>query len=322
MRIVHWTLTNGSGMNMVAVDMSEGEKALGHDSVVLSSFNSAEWPKGMGADIHVSHSHVPDPVRKAGGKLVWVGHGTPEHCFEITSQEMTYKGYAPSDTMALVGWWLQHADAIVTFWPRHAHIWSTMCDKRTIVDCVPLGVNKEFWKPNSRGKFVGAPSVFSTENCHRIKWPLDLIIMWGWVTDELPNAQLHINYLPRDQHRYWFPLMYRTGASFKSYVSGNSFGKEDLRNAFSSVDYVTSFVQYGDFNRITLEAKACGAKLISWAGNPYADYWILEGNQILQKEQMIKILKGEVQAREVEQVPDILDTAKAMIEIYERVLNE
>lgn len=308
---------------MVAKDLAEAETALGYDSKLISSFDRAEWPEGMEADIHVSHTHVPDPIRKAGGKLVWVGHGTPEHCFKVASEEASHGGYGHADCLMLIQWWMQHADAIVTFWPRHAWIWSKMCDKRTIVDCAPLGVNLKFWQEGtSAGKFAGNPSVLTCENCHDIKWPLDLVIMWEDIYEDFLDAHLHMIYLPTDQHRIWFPLMNRIGAGFKSYASNKVFDKPNLRNAFKSVDYVTSFVRYGDFNKVTLEAKASGAKVISFAGNPYADFWLPEGDQKIQATQMIKIFKGEVEPRKTDPVPDISETAKIMIEIYERVLSE
>lgn len=321
MKIAHWCLKNGSGLNKVAQEIADAEKALGHDSFIVSSMERADWEKGVGADIHVSHSHIPDPARKAGGKMVWVGHGTPEHCFHTAVEDGLRGGYGHSDTIMLVQWWLQHADALVTFWPRHQKIWQSMCDKGRKVELVPMGINKDFWKPvESKGKFVGSPSVFSCENAHYIKWPLDLLIMWGWITDVLYDAQLHLVYLPKDQHRWWFPLANRIGSAFKAYITPMAFGPEDMRNAFASVDYFTSFVRYGDYNRACLEARACGCKVISWEGNLYADYWIPEGDQRRQADEMIKILRGDIEPETPQEVPDIKDTAKEMIRIYEGIL--
>lgn len=318
MKIVHWTLLNNSGLDNVAKELSAMEIKLGYDSIVLSSVQRSEWEKGMGADIHVSHSHIPDPVRKAGGKLVWIGHGTPEHIFQTAVEAGLNGGYGHADCWMLVQWWLQHADALITFWPRHQAIWKSLCDKNTKIHCLPFGINKNFWKSvESRGKYLGNPSVFVAENCHYIKWPLDLAISWPWVTEEFCDAQLHWLYLPRDQHRWWFPLINRNGCAFKSYVTGNKFGHEDLRNVFCSVDYVTNFVRYGDFNSLGVQAKACGAKVISFRGNPYADFWIPEGDQKNMAKILIKIFNGEVEPNKTVEVPDVLDTAKAMIRIYE-----
>ena len=321
MKIVHWTLKNNSGLDNMAKEISAKEAELGYDSKILSSVIRSEWEQGMGADIHISHSHVPDIVRKQGGKIVWVGHGTPEHCFQSSVEVGLNGGYGHSDTWMLIQWNLQNADALVTFWPRHKAIWESLCDKGKQIFCVPLGINKQYWKKGvSQGKYVGSPSVFTAENCHYIKWPLDLFIAWPWVTDELYDAHLHCIYLPRDQHRWFFPLINRNGASYKAHITGNSFNKEGLKNAFYSVDYVTSLVRYGDHNRLCLEAKACGAKVISYPGNPYADYWIKEGDQRVMAEELITILKGDLAPLAAQEPPDITETAQEMIKIYESIL--
>ncbi len=307
-------------MNTVANELSKAEISQGLDSIVLDSVNANEWEQGMGADIHVSHSHVPDKIRINGGKTVWVGHGTPEHCFQTSVEDGAKGGYGHPDTWMLVQWWLQHADAMVTFWPRHQTIWQSLCDNGRKVHCVKLGVNKEFWHPiQSRGKFVGEPSLFTAENCHYIKWPLDLFIAYPLIIEKMPDIYLHCLYLPRDQHRWFFPLVNRNGAAFKSHISGSIFGKEDLRNAFCSVDYVVNLVRYGDYNRLGLEAKACGAKLITYPGNPYSDYWVKEGDQRNMAEDFIKIFSG-IDTLVGEEICDIKDTAKEMIKIYESIV--
>ncbi len=321
MKIAHWTLKNGSGMHRVAEDISTAERALGYDSICQKSDVSEDWEGGMGADVHVCHSHVPESVQAKGGKIVWVGHGTPEHCFENSVVDGTKLGYGASDCMALIYHWMKNADALVTFWGRHQKIWKSLCDKSTKVHCLPLGVNKEFWKPvGSNGKYAGDPSIFTAENCHTIKWPLDLILSWPTVMSEYPDARLHINYLPYNQHRFWFPLLSHTGALITTFASPDILAHENLRNAFCSVDYYIGLVRYGDYNRICLEAKASGAKVISYYGNPYADYWIPEGSHELLALKLREIIRGDVIPRDTMQVPDISETAKGMIKIYEGLM--
>lgn len=320
MKIAHWTLANGSGLHRVTEDLSRAERSLGHESIVIVSTDKSQWDMGMDADVHVSHSHIPDSVLSRDSKVVWVGHGTPEHCFQISMEQGMRGGYGPSDSFMVSQYWLQHSDAIVTFWPRHQAIWETLCDKKTQVHCIPLGVDTSFWKSSeSRGKFAGEPSLFSAENCHSIKWPLDLFLMWPFVTDEIREARLHCHYVPSDQHRWWFPLVNRNGAFYKSFISGTMFGHQELLNCFNSVDYYIGLVRYGDFNRICLEAKASGTKLISYRGNPYADYWLTEGDQRIMAQELIRILRNEVVPRGTKHVPDISDTASNMIGIYEGV---
>lgn len=323
MKIAHWTIGNGSGMYRVAESICEAEKQIGCDSVLINLDKPETFSAADDADIHVAHTHLSaKALHDKKSKIVWVGHGTPEVSFHGAYEAGIGDRYGHGDGWMLAQFWLQHADAIVTFWPRHQKIWKSLCDKRTEVNLIPLGVDKTFWSPQtSNGKFAGEPSILTAENSYEIKWPLDLFIAWPWVTkdESLHEARLHAIYLPRDQHRWWFPLVNRNGCSFSSYISPIAFDHNSLRNAFCSTDYYLGLVRYGDFNRICLEAKATGSKVISYRGNPYADFWITEGDQRIIAEELTKILRGEVEPRDTNPVGDIADTAKAMKEIYEKI---
>jgi len=120
-------------------------------------------------------------------------------------------------------------------------------------------------------------------------------------------------------HRWFFPLINANGCAYGSHVSPTVFSHTDLRNAFLSTDFVIGLVRYGDFNRLSLEVNATGAKTISYAGNPYSDYWMTEGDQRKMVEELLAILQGKVEPREKEIAPDISETAKAMIELYGRL---
>ena len=327
LKIRHWVMMNKSGMNRVAESIAAAEKVLGMDSEIVNCQDPAVFDANIDADIHVSHTHVPDYVRKKCGEnfhAVWIGHGTPEHVFATSIEADANRNMGAQDGIQLMQNWLRTADAIVTFWPRHQWIYQSICDKNTIVDCVPLGVDKTFWKPvQSRGKYLGTPSLLTAENGHQIKWPLDLFIAWPSVAEAiLSDARLHAEYLPNDQHRWYFPLLNRNGCSYSSVITSMVLDPENLRNAFCSVDYYIGLVRYGDHNRICLEANACGTKTISYAGNPYSDFWITEGDQRQIAQELIEILTGKVKPRDKTPVPDILDTAKAMIEIYKRILEK
>jgi hypothetical protein len=304
-------------MHKIAEDLSLAERALGVDSKLVQCDNQAHWEMGADADVHVVHTHLPISVT---GKIVYVIHGTPEHVFQTAVQDGLQQGYGASDPFMLAYHWMKVSDAIVTMWPRHQALWQQLCMRPKMVDLVPMGVDLAFWKKqDSRGKYSGTPSVFTAENCHAIKWPLDLIWMWPWVAEQVPEARLHLAYLPKDQHRWWAPLLYASDAAFKSIMTGNALSKEDLRNALNSVDYYASFVRYGDHNKICLEAKASGCKVISYTGNPYADFWIPEGDQRGIAKALVEILKGDIAPRECQIVDDREMMAKGMIAIYNRI---
>jgi glycosyltransferase involved in cell wall biosynthesis len=314
-KIAHWTLKNGSGLHKVATEISAAEVASGLDSVTISNTDPSEWELAEGATIHCVHSHLPEKFRK-GTKTVFFIHGTPEHIFQ-TSVEAGLTQYAASDSFMMAMEWIRSAHATVTFWPRHAEIWRQMSDRNTRIECLPMGINTEFWKPvESLGKWAGNPSLLTAENCHYIKWPLDLFIAWPWVASQFTEATLHAHYLPRDQHRWFMPLVYRNGAAYRSYISADVMNSEALRNALCSVDYYVNLVRYGDFNRIGLEAAACGCKVISYEGNEFAHYWITEGDQRRVAEQLRAILGGLVEPREITSIPSITSTVARLKEIY------
>lgn len=324
MKIAHWTMFNRSGMFMVAEAYAKNECMLGMDSWLVDIADSGSWKEALDADVHVVHTHLPDSVRlqlTKPLKIVWIAHGTPEYVFHRSVEEGLNRGYGASDSWQLCQYWLQHADAIVTFWPRHQKIWKSLCDKNTNIDCIPMGIDLDFWKPvESRGKFLGAPSLFTAENCDYSKWPLDLFFCWPWVWPKMPTSHLHAVYLPTDQHRWFYPLLNRNGCGFKTISSGIYFDSENLRNAFCSTDYFIGLVRYGDANRLCLEANACGAKTITYSGNEYSDFWIQEGDQRRIAEELIEILSGNVKARNKKPIEPITDSTKKMIEIYERIL--
>src|SRR3990167_3429892 len=192
MRVCHWTLYNHSGMNRVAESLVESEKKLGLDSVLANPTDETTWI--YDADINVSHTHLPDKVQvkapypffegKKEKPYIWVSHGTPEHVFKSSVDQA--HGYGHHDGWMLAQNWLRTAHACVTFWPRHQKIWQSLCQRGRKVSLVPLGVDKEFWKKvESKGKYAGSPSVFTCENAHDIKWPLDLFFIWPWLTEVL-----------------------------------------------------------------------------------------------------------------------------------------
>jgi hypothetical protein len=307
----------------VAKSMAEAEHSLGLDSHVVDIMDAKTWDVAEDADIQVVHTHFPDVMRKRVKNLrvVWVSHGTPEHVFEGAVEDGN-KGYGHADGLMLMQRWLQVADARVTFWPRHQWIFQRMVNKGTPIHCIPLGVDLEYWSSGTdRGRYAGKPSVWTGENPARIKWPLDLFLMWPEVKDALPEATLHANRVPQDMHRWFFPLINANGTSYAGFISPFAFAHEQLRDIFKSIDFFIGLVRYGDHNRVSMEAAAAGAKTISYTGNVYADYWIPEGDQREGAAELIRILSGEIEPRSAKQpVPSLRDTALGMIDVYRGIL--
>lgn len=320
MKIVHWSSKNKSGMHRMAEELAVAEQALGLDSVCLDGDDRSEVPLGMDAEIHVVHTHLPDDVDDRKIKKVFMAHGTPETVFSGSITEASKGIHGAPDGWMVTTHFLRTSDAVVTYWPRHQAIWKSLMDRRSAVDLVPMGIDRKKWQYGaSRGKWNGTPSLLTAENCHQIKWPLDLLLALPMVMDEIRGLRLHVLYLPMDQTRWWGALTMNNRTAYRSYISSVALSHEELNNAFRSVDYYVGLVRYGDYNRICLEAKAAGCPVISYRGNDYADYWLDEGDQRVIAAQLLAILSGLVPRRETPEVPDISATAAAMAKIYGRI---
>lgn len=325
LKICHWTAFNNSGMNQVAKTLHKAEKKLGLDSYLINVHEvpSSEWDQYADADIHVPHTHFPNEMKKRLTKplkMAFISHGTSEYIVQSAIED-SKKGYGHSDSLQLWMYWMKTSDAICTFWPRHQAIMQSMADKATKVHLIPMGLEIDFWKAGrSRGKFAGNPSVMSCENSHFMKWIYDLFIAWPWIYSEVPDACLHANYVPQDQHRIWFPIIDRNGAAYGAHVSPLTFTHDELRHVLNSVDFYWNGVRYGDFNRIGMEANLSGAQVISYWGNPYAHHWVREGDQRELAREFVEILKGERKARVPETIASDLEMATAMREVYESIL--
>lgn len=322
----HWTIQNKSGMHHVAESLVAGECAIGLDSAIADPTDSSTWASAYDADIHVLHTHIPSKLYQYATKplrIVWVGHGTPEHVVEGAVTDAEGGAYGHGDGVQLLLHWLRVSDARVTFWERHKWIYDKFLWKGARpCDLVPLGVDRAFWcdPVASRGKFAGEPSVFTAENPHRIKWPLDLYFLWPDIVAEYPDARLHSIYMPKDMHRAIFPIVDGNGTAFTSYIGPHTFDNEGLRNAFRSTDFFCGLVRYGDLNHLSLQAAASGARTISYAGNPHAAYWVTEGDQREMAKQLRAILGGDVEPRVSTPVPDLSATVEHMARVYREIL--
>jgi len=311
-------------MHRVAESLAEAEVKLGLNSVLADPNLPETWEQYVDADVHVVHTHFPCKMKKRLTKplrLVWVGHGTPDHVFQSAVQEMEKGQYGHGDAIQLTQHWLKTAHARVTFWERHAYIYDRMLTAGARpTDVLPMGVDLSFWKGGvTAGKYAGEPSVFTAENPHYIKWPYDLMTAWPLVADEYPEARLHAIYLPRDMHRAFFPWFNAMGSNFTSFVTPGIFDKAWLKNAFVSTDYTVGLVRYGDINHLSMQANAAGAKTISYPGNPHSDFWVAEGDQRVIASELLEIFRGDRAPRRKEPVADISDTAQAMKLIYEDI---
>lgn len=331
MKVCHWSMLNGSGMHHVAESMARAELALGVDTLLLDPFDVQQWrwDEALDADVHVSHTHIPERIGQHSFKKsctkpyrwVFPVHGTPELVFESTVEDARLNGYGSGTSYAHHIMGMQSADAVITHWPRHQALYDLATDKRTIIDCVPMGIDTAYWSGGtSPGRYDGTPSFMNCDNQYPFKWGVEIIRCWPWVREELDQATLHICNLPGALQRFVDVLATRTGALKGAIIGSWSYDTNNLRNILKSIDYYVSPVRYGDFNRMSMEAGAAGAKVISFPGNEYADYWMPFGDQRETAKALIAIGRGEMEPRQKLPVPTLRDMAIACTNVYERIL--
>lgn len=333
MKTVHWSMLNGSGMHRVAASMARAELAIGVESRCLDPFDKEQkyWDWALDADVHIGHTHIPDQFngksfRKQCTKpFRWVFpvHGTPELVFESSVKDAENNGYNTGTSFAHHQISMQNADAIVTFWSRHQALYQLATDKHTIVDLIPMGIDLPFWSGGvSQGKYAGTPSFLSCENQYPFKWSVEIIRLWPWVRAELDQAYLHATNLPGTLQRFVDVMAARYGSLYGGIFGSWNYDPANLRNILKQVDFYISPVRYGDHNRMSLEAGAAGAKVISFEGNEYADFWMREGDHRRIAKDIIAIGKGDVQPRADKlPVPTERQMAEAMVNVYERILD-
>lgn len=333
MKIIHWTMKNGSGMNQVAASMVRAELAIGVDSRLMDCFDPKQvgWEIALDADIHVNHTNIPEKIGKLSFqkactkpfRFVFPVHGTPEHVFESTIKDAEQNGYNTGTSYAHHQAGMQDADAVVTFWERHQWLYKLALDKHTPVDLVPMGVDLDFWAAGkSVGKYAGEPSFLSCENQHPFKWSFYILRMWRAVRQELPHAILHVGNVPGGAQRFVDAMAARYGCANGAVYGSWQYSHDNLRNILRSVDFYVSPVRYGDHNRMSLEAAAAGCKVISYPGNLYADYWIHEGDDRKACADLVAIGRGDVEPLATKlPAPSLNDMARGMVNVYERILD-
>jgi hypothetical protein len=340
MKITHWAFDNGSGLSAVAASMARAEVARGHYSVVTDPLDPQEggWIDALDSDVHVLHGGFPRTIggksfRKALTKplaLVYVMHSPPEYLFEHSVAEGVTNGYGAGMEWHRHQRLMQIADGLVTFCPRHQALYELATDKATIVDLIPMGMDLEFWRTSEGPQYIdpmvtvleGEPRFLTCENQFPFKSAYDILRVWPWVRAELETATLHASNMPCDTEKWFWTLINRTGAIEGLFCGSWRYSKRELRGRFQNASFYVSPVRFGDSTRTNYEASAAGARVISYPGNEWADFWMHEGDHRRMARDLIAIGRGDVEPRpDKKPIPSEDDMAVAAIAVYERILD-
>jgi hypothetical protein len=334
MKIRHWSIMNQSGLHHLASAVAEGERRLGHDALVVDAADPSLWrsPLHMDADIHAIHSrcapadlaYIRDVLDREP-RVVFYSHGIPEDTIgQAINQVLLVERPDVEDYWSLTRYWLARADAFVVFNYRQQALFQSMTSKGRVVDCVPFGVDTAFWSdgPKNAPHLRGAPAVWTGENQLRVKWALDALLLWPFVTERVPDAHLHAHYIPFELHRWFVDIANTNGAAYFATITPKYFPHAMLRELWAGCDFMLGTTRYGDPTCLSQQAEAAGLPVISYPGNQHASWWLQEGDQRVMADQLVGIFQGHIPPRpDKVPVPTLEDMARHTPAVYNRVVS-
>lgn len=326
-------------MYMTVAELVAAENKLGMDAGLIDTDNLAggysddstgdviiskdiSWADD--ADVYVLSSTIPNDYKLKGAPIVMLMHGCPRDMFESERFDMNKDNAAPFSTLLSYFNQTERYKAFVTLWKEHYAYY-----KDYVKNCyyVPAGCNLNKLKPEGKKyKFAasGKPNVVFCDAWRFMKHPYHILHGVSIAQKELPDLRLHLYGLPDRDKALWYKLC-RT-AGFDTFIGEFDHIIFDLDDVFRACDMVITPVEIS--HRIMREATACGTPVIA-GGYEHTPYNFHPYKPTEMAEQIIRCWE-DIQAdpegvrnrcRETAvKYMDVMDTARGLKRIYEKVL--
>jgi len=342
MKIAHFCHigSHTSGMYMTIAELIVAENKLGMDAGLIDTHNYAggrsdnstgdlitskniSWADD--ADVLVLSSAVPEDYKRKGKPLVMIMHGCPRDIFEAELFHLTPDNPAAFSTfLSFVN--SARFSAFVTFWKEHYDYY-----KNYVPNCyyVPAGCNLNKWTPDGhKYKFngSGSPNIIFAEAWRFMKHPYHILHGVALAHETLPDLRLHLYGVPSKDKHLW--ITFCNTAKFNTFIGEFDHIITDIDDVYRSADMVITPIEVA--HRITRESTACGTPVIA-AGYEHSSYSFHPFKPNEMAEQIIRCWHDlqenpeavKQQCRETAtKYMDIMDTARGMQEIYEKVIKE
>ena len=329
-----------SGMYMTIAELVAAENKLGMDAGIIDTNNYAggnvdestgdmivtkdlSWADD--ADVYVLSSIIPDDYKRKGKPIVMLLHGVPEDIFESELYEMDPDSKAPFSTMLA---YIKNPmfKAFVTLWKEHFEYY-----KDYVPNCyyVPAGCNLDKWKPEGRKyEFNGAgkPNVVYCDSWRFYKHPYHILHGVALAQKQIPELRMHLYGLPQKQKEIWCALCVEAG--FDKFFGEFDTIITDIDAVYRACDMVITPMHIA--TRIVREATACGTPVVA-GGYEHTPYNFHPYKPTEMAEQIIRCwqdlqadpegVKERCRATAVKHM-DVMDTARGLQKIYEKVLDE
>jgi len=329
-----------SGMYSTVAELIVAENKLGMDAGLIDTNNYAggytddstgdliiskdiSWADD--ADVYVLSSAIPEDYKRKGKPIVMIMHGCPRDVFESELFNVEPGNPAPFSTM-LSFIKSSRFSAFVTLWKEHYVYY-----KDYVPNCyyVPAGCNLNKWNPNGK-KYAfngsGKPNVVFCDAWRFMKHPYHILHGVALAQRSLPELKLHLYGLPEKDKNIWYALC--NAAHFDRFIGEFDSIINDIDDVYRGCDMVITPVEVA--HRITREATACGTPVIA-GGYEHTPYNFHPYKPSEMAEQIIRCwadIQGDPKGvrnrcRETAlKHMDVMDTARGLQKIYEKVLEE
>lgn len=343
MKVAHFSYfaPHTSGMYVTIAELIAAENKLGMDAGIIDTNNLAgghtddstgdlivskdiSWADD--ADIYVLSSTIPMDYKLKGKPIIMILHGCPRDIFESELFALDGKNAAPFSTMLSYFKQTDKFKAFVTLWKEHYAYY-----KDYVNNCyyVHAGCNLDKYKPGGKKyKFTvsGEPNIVFTEAWRFMKHPYHVLHGVSLAQRELPDLRFHLYGLPEKDKALWHGLCLTAG--FDKFIGELDSIIFDLDDVYRAADMVITPVEVA--HRIIREATASGTPIIA-GGYEHTPYNFHPYKPTEMAEQIIRCwgdlqadpegVKNRTRETAVKRM-DVMDTARGLQKIYEKVLSE
>lgn len=349
MRVAHFCIVapNACGLYHTAKDLVWGERQIGIDAQMINAgmsknkegkskifcglYKEDGWLKTVEpswakeADILVLHSTIPTNFLNLGKPVVVVCHGRPESSFMLEHYEVmgVWTSYYTRSRSAKYS-------AYVTMWPEFMHTLGTLLPKDRLF-CIPAPVNLQEFNPSGDifdlGKKAGLPNILVADMWRYDATPFNVIQAVSLFQSKYcSNARVHIVGLPKIKSNHIGVLVHSLKeAGCLGNVAG---GVRNIDAIYRSANLLVT--PHIIATRTVREALACGLPIVAGQGCKYTPFTAnptdIEGFAKAINNCWKTIQSGKYGLEDAFAVAktefDVVKAAKAMKEIFDKVLKE
>lgn len=223
-------------------------------------FTPITWEEAKKADVHVTHSMIPDPIKKLAKVTVAVLHGPTEH---MVIDDWTKHGSGLNLHINLL--WEHDATVCLN---THEYDIMRLYDER-VGRCryIPNSIDLEALDGVQPWVYQNHPAIISCDTPRTEKLPVHIIWAMPYLIEKIPSARLNIFSLLLEPIQYWRNIFVRSHARvLETACESIQLANNNLRPFQAGADIGFNNNYSGIASRVTMEMMALGIPVVSYNG--------------------------------------------------------